>query len=529
MKKHIKRYIVIALCAVIVACSTIPIMTVEASGGNSLSDIEKRVVDVSLTHTGVVANDDMLAYTREKIKTIMSDAIVAFNQYAVTSGAESVDVPLFYEFVQASTSDSVGQEVAKMLNYDIIDPQTIVQYVNNYDEVINMNIDMYKMFTGKNVEEEKNVTLSDEVVDYIRELFEECIEMEADYVWVPTLKPSDINIMWFTDKRYYDALKQLVTNSEYPLLVRFYQNKASKWFSTDSLNEYVTDGISIWVLNKPFGIIRNCDSLETTNYIINTSIYDDMWQKYKCPAFIDAGIGALETMTVDNMLTWGEYETNGTLCNLERFVNGYGYAWIMTNDGHKVKVFKNINAYKSHTVGREPYYITDISDSYNNTDNSVSVGGDYVTGGSYQYSHDVVQNEIDNSQNVDNSVVNNIVNNNQQTIVNNYASTVIPDSGSGNGGNDDGGGGLLDGLGGLIGGVTDFLGFIFGMLGDAISLVTSLFNTIFEGIKALGNIFTGFTGLLGDLFGFIPSELINFLVLAVEAGVAVTLWKQFKK
>lgn len=537
MKVHIqKRITVVIMCMAIIATTILSPMQAHAVKGAPYYSND-RVVDIALTKTGVVANKSINEYVTASIEMILRNSVYAYIDWLTEKSYTEATMDNYMEFIMYATEDTVGATVYKMITSDILDRRVIVELVNLNKDSIDSYLDLYYLNTGKDASEETNITLSNELVVYIREIFNEYIDTEADFVWVPTYKASDINIKWFANKANYDGLVNLVNNIDGYLHVRFYQNKGNKYFSMDEYNEYVADGIGYWYIEKGvnFGLIKSGETLESADYSISVIARSEDWGTFNVPAYVDRGIDDAKTITAEQLPNGNLKELYQASSKVGRYVNGYAHTWLFTNDGRKVKVFKNLDAYKNNTIGKDSYYVNDISDSYNTTDNSVTVSGDYITGSNYQYSHDVVQNEIDNSENVDNSVVNNIVNNNTSTIINNYANSVIPDSGNGgNGGSGDGDGGgglgsILDGLGSIVGALADIVGFLLGIIGDIISLIGDLFKTVFEGIKAIGEIFAGFTGLLASLFPFIPEELITFLTLAIEATVGVAIWRQFKK
>lgn len=494
----------------------------------STTDYNARVVDVALTKTGVVANTEIGKTVEATARLRMREALIEYDNWLKENNITEINLNTFEEFIAQCEAGTAGASIQTLKIMGMLYEPAVSNWIANYRLNSNEEVDIVELTTGNKVTDGNNVELSDDFVTWIREIFEDYADSDAPYVYVNTLSPENINPLWFNERTQYLTVKDYIANSEYPIHITMLQHTGLQYFSTGSDNTYKAESIHIVAFNKPHGIYRYHDTLGSDSYSIVVGVVGEDWEAEGFPQFSQ---NVSQLGNIQNSEYWSESQYTTIFCNFNQDTEGYGRAWLATKDGRVVKVFKTLDDYKNFTVGREPYYITTTSGSYNTTDNSVKVSGDYITGSNYEYSHDVVQNEIDNSQNVDNSVVNNIVNNNQQTIINNYASTVVPDSGSDDNGSDnDGGfGSILDGLGSIFGGITDIIGFLLGVVGDALSLISSLFTTIFDALKALGTMFSGFGGLLGEIFGFIPSELISFIVLAIEAAVAIAIWKQFKK
>ena len=181
---------------------------------------------------------------------------------------------------------------------------------------------------------------------------------------------------------------------------------------------------------------------------------------------------------------------------------------------------------KDYSVGIRPYYAT-TDDIYDNSvDNSINFTGDYIINNADKLSYDTVYNEIVNQNDYSENVVNNIVNDNTQTIINNYYYT-NPDGGgdSGDSGDSGGSGG---GLGSLIDGIGSVLNFIVTLIGDVLGLIAEFLDTVYVMIKNLGGSFTNFSNLLGELFTFIPQDLLDLIEAGIGVVIVVVVWKLFR-
>lgn len=516
MIKKLKKITVIALCAVIVMCSAVSPLTVSAMTDSSAS----KIVDVALTKTGIVANKSVLNAVEDKLANVVRDTLKLYDAWLDENPSKEVGVETFNEFVDGGgLSTFAYKAIEPHLNRKFI-VTLMLEYRDSLDDA---PVDITEVITGETSILGKILNLPSALVNFIRSLFNEYATENSDFYYIDTYTASDVNPLWFESPQAYQNFCYQINNVSELVYIR----------AKDSINvvprtDDTSGVICEWYLHKFDNEVLFVDN-SYSKYRWRIDLYNENWEKgydvymTEKEPLTQSEIGQFTfddcTRLVSGWMTMSDY--------MDIYVSGatIGHLGIWTNDGRPIKVYKNETAMKNATLGKCDYYVTNNSNKYETTDNSVNVSGDYLVSDSYTYSHDIVQTEIDNSETITNETVNNIVNNNTTTIINNYASSVSPDGGS----SDEGGGGILDGLGGLVSGITDFVGFLLGLVGDALSLITSLFTTLFDAVKAIGSVFTGFTGLLGDIFGFIPSELVNFLVLAVEAAVAVAIWKQFKK
>lgn len=534
-KQKTKNRILVTLICLSVTIATIanPLKVEAAKGAPYYSN--ERVTDIALTKTGVVANASIIADISTEVSQLLKQALESYMGWLTNKGYTEATVQSFYDFMQECKNDTSGQMVYRLIRADILNPDIIVEMINKNKEDIDLYLDLYYLTTGKDASEEKNITLSNDLVVFIRELFNEYIDDNCDYYLLNTFSSKNVNPMWFETKEYYDKFVSYLEGIDYPIYLTGGQSSASyNYLRIDDTNTYVFSNYTVYPMLKDFGLVY--EAQEASKYFYNYKIYDMQWNTYTMGSkkYSSTAQNNIKASDMEGLANSGNHYRVYSEMNI-RVGDADVIAGIFTSDGRPIKVFKTLDKFKLYSVGMQPYYITDSYNTYEANDNSVTVGGDYVTGSNYQTSYSTVQNEIDNSETVNESIVNNIVNDNSQTIINNYASSVVPEGGGSDGGEDGddgdggGGGGILDGLGSLIGGATDIIGFLLGLVGDALSLISSLFTTLFDALKALGTMFGGFGGFLGEIFGFIPTELINFIVLAIEASVAIAIWRQFKK
>lgn len=201
---------------------------------------------------------------------------------------------------------------------------------------------------------------------------------------------------------------------------------------------------------------------------------------------------------------------------------------LYTVDGRSVKVWKTLDGFKQYSAGKSNIYYTKDYSGYDMTaDNSIGFTGSYYSSNSSSYSHDVIQNTIDNSSEVNESTVNNIVNN--YITNNNYGDG----SGSGgSGGSGDSGNGwwnIGDGIAAVIEGIASLLDFLLKLIGDLVNVLAKFLSGLLEIMGSFAALGDGFGTFLKAAFGFLPEECIDIIVISVGIMCAVGVFKIFKK
>lgn len=182
------------------------------------------------------------------------------------------------------------------------------------------------------------------------------------------------------------------------------------------------------------------------------------------------------------------------------------------------RVFKSMDELKNYTVDNRPYLSTSKFKDYDtNHDNTVTVSDDALQNGSVY--GDVYNSVINNSSD-------GVTEDELRKLLDEYFGGGGGSSGGGSGGGTSGGGGL-DGLLGGLGAFGDAIMRIAGKLIEYIGKLLELVTTSFAGI--LDKIPTGFVGLLGALFPFIPEEVISVLGLGITLILIIALIKALKK
>lgn len=263
-------------------------------------------------------------------------------------------------------------------------------------------------------------------------------------------------------------------------------------------------------------------------YYLNISKYDNNWNRVSYyyiqdsrseSSIVDLTKFSSSAYKYNNYTVWPSLELDSRVLNWTNF---------FTSDGRAIKVWKSLDAFKESSVGKSDiYYSKDYGTFEESKDSGLTFTGAYYNG---SYSHDVIQNTIDNSETtIDNSTINNIVNN---YITNNYG------DGTNSGGASDGSSGgnsaenwwnVGEGIEAFIKGVAELLDFALKLLGDLIGLLASFATSVLEVFKGLSVVGSSFGDFLKEVFGFLPEECISLIVSSIGAMCLVGIIKAIKK
>lgn len=484
-----------------------------------------KIYDIALTKTGVIANKTTIdSVINQTINTIEGTA-QSFKEWCEDNGKER-NATSWQEYLESDAYSSLPFRLSAWA----LRSADIINYIITGESLTDELRDMIpEALVGSPIVDIANgITIPSDVVEEIRQEFDNYIYEYGDYFYLKTFAPEDLCIYWFeTIDKWEKSVGFLETIPGYCYInitsLGEYGN-----FTFDSTTNFEADNFEYYVYADTDMFLSTYSGTDYEYKI--EKVYNADWTYPSYNYYVTTFSGFMDYLSYEEMVNKPARYGNTYTAQPKLKKSGANSSTkvavgLYSNDGRLVKVFRNENAMKAYTVGRDSYYVTGDSQNYvNNTDNSVKVSGDYLINNANTYSHDVIQNTIDNSENITQETVNNIVNTSSSTIINNYYSS---DSGSG----DDSGSGnssILDGLGKIISALAEIIGFLLGAIGDVIGLIGNLFTTVFNGIKSIGAIFSGFSGLLGELFIFVPKELVDFIVLAIEASVAIVIWKKFK-
>lgn len=497
MRKLVRFLNTILICVSILSCYYMPL---QAASYNPL----KKIVDMALNQTGVVLNDvylDRVAYSlQEKLNTI-SDSYYAY----CSNNNLALSLDSWNQYLQSAEYSAVGFTLPDWVlrsNYWL---NLIMQHISvlSYHDVANIILDTQE------IQNDSVYNIPSDAVVSIRKEFDELIQdVDIGYYYINTKPATSIDANWFKNKEIYDSCVRYIQScSDFSFFLMSSSGSEMTLYEPCSAN-IIHDGI------------RGNEVL----------LYDDNWEQLSLH-YRRRMISGSYYFDFDFQQANLFYETNTTTVRATSIAgfNGAGGTNMLfpfTSDGRRVIVYKTLADFKSYSGYNKPYYTT--NSVYNETnDNSVEFTGDYFLeyGDTTSYSQ-VQEYLINNNITNDNSVVNNTTE--QITnIVNNYYYDGTS-SGSGDGGGSGSGSGSGDGVESFFNGLLSLLDFILELLGKVVEAVSKLLSGVLSLLTTLTESFSGFTGLLGGMFSFLPQELMDILSLGITAIVTIGIIKAIK-
>lgn len=522
-KKLITCVIAFLIILNMVACSTMSIFAASLPTDNSMT--AGKLIDMCLTRSGKVVNSDMREDIVNQVRNVLNGTATSYKQYLEDNGLQNT-TENFKAYLESDAYASLAirfvglpLELGSFISWILTGETTLDQLGTDIEDVLTEE------------DENGNITVPSETVNIINQAFNNIKgEYSQDWTYLDVKPYSELPSALFENVNAYNNAIAYIKSSEYPTLIHTERNNES--FSIYFGNN--TEPI-MYVVEKG----ANYGNYYYSQYGVNWIGYQSDWTEnnryYQTPASISQFV-VTDSETFNEValpthgIFYGNYVsvpyTHGTDSGYTQ-LSVRSYYRIYGKEAGQMIVYHSLQAMKDYSLGNVPYYLTNrqYSDS---VDNSFNVSGEYIQNNGGTFAYEQIREQINNSNVTNDSSVSNIVNDYSQTIINNY--NYSSGSGDGSNGDDDSGGNsILDGLGSIISAITDIIGFLLGVIGDVIGLVGDLFTTVFEGIKAIGSILGGFSSLLGEIFVFIPQELISFLVLAVESSVGIAIWKKFSK
>lgn len=349
-------------------------------------------------------------------------------------------------------------------------------------------------------------------ISMVRQAADIYIEEYEGYWMYPSYTYADLSVSMFDTKAEYEcviaSLKTMLSDGVF-------------FLARDKNNNYYMDATGQNFVGEAH---YNNGEL----YYLSISKYDNNWNRVSYyyiqdsrseSSIVDLTKFSSSAYKYNSYTVWPSLELDSLVFNWTNF---------FTSDGRAIKVWKSLDAFKESSVGKSDiYYSKDYGTFEESKDSGLTFTGSYYNG---SYSHDTIQNTIDNSQTiVDNNVVNNIVNN---YITNNYG------DGSGSGGaasgdgsgNDNSGGwwNIGDGITSFVKGVAALLDFLLKLLGDLIGVISDFLVGLLAVLEKLGAVGSSFGDFLKVFFGFLPEEIIDMIVVSIGFIVVAGVIKMFK-
>lgn len=350
----------------------------------------------------------------------------------------------------------------------------------------------------------KRYNIGKDFVNMTRKVVDAYIEEYEGYYLIPTFTYEDITFDLFSAKDHYEFVYEMmqgISDDDILSLNLYYRY-------VHSLNDVVLVGKKE---ETSFSGMASYYFPKVYTYNENWSVVYHSYLSYNIA-------GSIPDISDESLYTFQSLSNY-----LSLYVNLLGDHWpcVFTSDGRSIKIWKSLDSYKSYSIGKSNiYYSKDYANYDSSVDNSVTFTGDYYNG---SYSHDVIQNNIDNSQTIDESTVNNIVNN--YITNNNYGDS---SSGSGSGSGSDDWWNIGDGITSFVKGIAALLDFLLKLLGDLIGVISDFLVGLLAVLEKLGVVGSSFGDFLKEFFGFLPEEIIAMIVSGIGLLVIVGIIKLFK-
>ncbi len=478
-------------------------------GGMSMSpDTLKAYLDYWWTQ--VVSDFNTLVADADSTITT-TDAMVDYLTAAVADptkadGLNMAQVAVKYATFCASMGNKTLSDFITLVRQPGTFRQFLLSYVTDQDGNIAGTVNNKLIASGK-------YKVSSDLVNMVRKAADLYIREYEGYWLVPTNKVSDIVPNLFNNKESYDLFLETV---KYNLNHgTFGYSVASSYVRMADFTDliFVASSVTEYGSGRGFGV----------------NIYDSNWMSQSVKFYCSSS-GSIKYDELTDTAVLNSYKS-ATYYPGFIYISGstskpYSIpCTFFTDDGQPFKVWKSLDSYKSYSVGKSNIYYTSGYGSYDDTaDNAVEFPGSYYNSTTTSYSHDTIQQHIDNSSVVDESTVNNIVNN---YITNNYYGSGNGSSGSGS--NEGNWWDIGSGISSFIEGIASLLDFLLLLLGDLIGVISEFLADLLVVLGQLASVSTGFGDLLKALFGFLPDDCISLIISGIGLMVAVGVIKMVKR
>lgn len=514
-KKLIAFVLMVSLMICLVSCHAMPI---QAASLPSSPVTSGKLVDMCLTRSGKVVNSDIREDVLTQTRNVLNDTATSYWQWLKDNGLSNTTE----NFTAYLESDAYASLPFRLSKYPL-ELASFIEWLINGETLLDvLGTDINEVLVE--TDDSGNVSVPSETVNIINQCFENVKSgYTLGYIYIDVIASSEMNTGWFEDQASYVNTKAYVDGSENPTIFFGTSNNGPMYL------EFIDNSKGL------FPVLVKSGELYTMH------LYNSEWIREERASYTwEWGKGQLsikdqetfEENCIDLINQASETTRQWRLGRLSLTVNWnlgkWSTLWVYGKQSGQMKVFDSLQSVKEYCTGYTPYYVTNrqYSDS---VDNSFNVSGEYIQNNGGTFSYEQIREQINNSSVTNDSSVSNIVNDYSQTIINNYN---YSSGGSGdNGGDDtgDSGNSILDGLGSIISAITDIIGFLLGVVGDVLSLLTTALTTVFDLLKGFGSVFASFSGLLGELFTFIPSEFIELLTASMSVMVILAVWKKFTK
>ena len=425
--------------AVLVLCISVfaqPIQ-VQVSGTGTLT--LKKLIDMSLTKSGVIANSSTLSKLESSMVNILNGTASYYDSYCDAMGLEKNEESLASwmnsEYYLYPGTWIVKWAMDPFFFLDWFCADSTVRKQLESDDVVNALYGSSVLQTGQ------LYTIPDEFVDEVYSTFQDYANDEVPYLYVDTFKLEDIAYpLWFADMVQYRAFigkfKELGDDILFDLRFRSMatnpQGNFSNAYETSYTNILANMGIKYPMSNEYYAYfdgsnIKLCDadgvSIGSHSWCMGNKYSFNSAPNATIQKFIDGSFAVID----------GDYYSSGSVYSSSysdriSVLSNYQYCtWsLVTLDGRSLKVWKDKGSALLYANGWQEYYIDETASAYDSSqDNTITYSGDYIGDTYNQISYDTITNNYDNSEHITNNVVGDTITN----ITNNYYYTTTTRTG----------------------------------------------------------------------------------------------------
>ena len=329
------------------------------------------------------------------------------------------------------------------------------------------------------------------LVNMAREAADKYIEEYEGYYLVPTLTYKDVDLTRYSKKVFY----QLAYNS-------------LKTIPDDKLIYYWGLGNIIFADITGYNLVNGVLDSDGRVFVSN-GIYDDDWNRHGLSYILCTETDESLDFTQDINYSRSGSSSLGIYSDFTEISQSEYSGAVFTSDGRTIKIWKSLDAFKASSMGKSNIYYSKDYGTFDKTkDNGITFTGSYYNG---SYSHETIQNNIDNSSEINENTVNNIVNN--YITNNNYGDG--SGSGSGNGSSGSGWWNIGSGIESFIEGIASLLDFLLELLGKLVGLLGEFLSSILAVLSSLTSLGDGFGTFLKAAFSFLPDECISLIISSI--------------
>ena len=390
--------------------------------------------------------------------------------------------------------------------------------------------------TGVTRDDNGNITFSDEVMDLFQGYIQEYLNETTGYYIAPTMSVEQVcNPLLYKTLPESELMRTMldIFLKENEVFIRMnYEvyNESPAYVMQRGV--FVDDSTHYFVFNdKPYNVGSGFGTKHNSTYPLldgyfrmAIDVYNSSWVRLThYDAFASDGDSVKNAGSVGG----GDYPSGlfGHFADQNTQVQSH-FVMPVTVDGRNIKIFKNLDAMKSYTVGKQPYYTTN---TWNNYDNSID-NTTTITNAEYQYYTDnstiiynIIQGDLDNAgDSLTEKDVQNIVDNAVERVLKEIEDN-SNNSGDGgnNSGNDSGDSGGSGGTGVLdvINGIGKILDTILSLIGNLMGVVADFTQSVLDLFGGFTTFTDGFTGFLSGAFAFIPVDIWNLLKVGLSLAI----------